>query len=142
MHMLPTGHADVGLWAALAKHVQQIGPAAVRRALGWQLYNVPNIAGALGGRGMHLDSVLLAGKPEQAASCWVQQCNECHMRLTFARGAADERCQLTAAPIARRFRMGSGLNRFVADLFEAIAAGTAAATLPQVISACLKLPCR
>ena len=50
----------------------------------------------------------------------------------MARGGADERCQLTANPIARRFRERSGLNTFVADLFEAIAAGAAAASLPEV----------
>jgi hypothetical protein len=56
------------------------------------------------------------------------------MRFTLARGAADERCQLTASPIARRFRKGSGLNTFAADLFEAIAAGSGTASLPQVDS--------
>ena len=48
MHTLPTGAAEVEVWEALAAQVQQAGPSAVRRALGWQLYNVPNVCGAQG----------------------------------------------------------------------------------------------
>ena len=50
----------------------------------------------------------------------------------MGRGVAGERCQLTASPVARRFKEESGLNTLVADLFEAITAGTAAASLPEV----------
>lgn len=50
MHALPTRGAQTQLWAALADAVRRCGPAAVRRALGWQLYNVPDVSGAHGTR--------------------------------------------------------------------------------------------
>ncbi|BDA43077.1 hypothetical protein COCOBI_04-0880 [Coccomyxa sp. Obi] len=47
-------------------------------------------------------------------------------------GAQDQRCQLTSYPVGRRFREDTQLNTLVADLFEGIAKGVLAASLPPV----------
>lgn len=48
MHMLPLPGVEVQAWDVLADRVRRTGRAAVRSALGDQLYPVPSVAGAKG----------------------------------------------------------------------------------------------
>ena len=48
LHQLPVLGVDVDLWRKLAGAVESSGPSGFRAALGWPLFNVPNVSGAKG----------------------------------------------------------------------------------------------
>lgn len=114
IHFTDPGPAIPSRWFELARRVQKSGPEAVRQAFSQHLYAVPDIEKSTG---QHI-TASINNKNTSA-------------RTHVPPGYIECRCTLTAHSTARRF-LYPQLNKFLADLFEAIPAAVDVCQLPEV----------
>lgn len=126
MHPLDIPKVDTRIWDRLAANVLRSGPAAISRALDQKIYPIPNVSGAQGR--------VLVSFPTLPLPHTLVDLNMHNFAAPegLKSACADQRCQLTSYPVGRRFKEETHLNTLVADLFEGIAKGVLATSLPPV----------